>query len=361
MAKIRLISEKALRKKYANADKASVLLPEENMLWLPSRIVPFNWQIGGGIPYGRIMEIFGWESSGKSLLAYDFSYTTQALGGIVLWADAEGSFTNNWAEMNGLDPSQVELYWGKDIEGIADWCKDMIYFYRSRLVNNEPILLVIDSIAAGETEDNIEIDLKGGKAEMGNRAKAWDKFLRRRQYLFQKMGVCVIMINQVRSKLNASMFELAETTPGGKAAAFYATQRIAVTKGRQIKEGDIKLGNNTTLGVRKNKVAPPKNSIKTEVHYIGDRYGHVGFSRYHGLPEILLEMGILSKKGNKWVSGDKLVASKKDDVIPAIYENTKMRRYLIKKSDINTISLTRNKIQGIDENLFQVKATTEEE
>src|SRR5690606_7362946 len=126
-------------------------------------------------------------------------------------------------------------YDSNDIEGFSDWCRDTILMYRSKLVKNEPILLVLDSIAALECLENLNKDQLDGKAEMGNRAKAIYRFFRYRANFFKQMGVCVILINQVRKKLGASMFENAETTPGGDSTKFYASYRIGLNSGKQIK------------------------------------------------------------------------------------------------------------------------------
>jgi recombination protein RecA len=360
---LKILTESAIRKKYPNASTATVLLPDEDTIWLPSRNLPLNYQMGGGIPYGKIVEIFGWESTGKSLLAMDFAYCAQALGGIILWGDLESAWTNYWAEQNGLDCDLVEVYGGNDIEGLADWCRDLSIYYRSKLTDNEPILLVIDSIAAGETDDNLDADIKGGKAEMGNRAKAWEKLYRRRQNMFKKYGITCIVINQIRDKIGASMFELAETTPGGKGTKFYASQRICISKGKQILNSKKKkVGQIIYTRIVKNKVAPPKSSNKGEVHFTDELLGYVGFSRYASLLEIGLEEDVITKQGkSRYYLGDKMIANGADNAQEAIESLPKLRRALIKKLGINTINKTLEKIEAMDHNMFPVKIKTEEE
>jgi recombination protein RecA len=367
MSTLKLLSDSALRKKYPNSARADILLPDEKFLWLPSRSVALNWQLGGGIPYGRIVEIFGYESTGKSLLATDFAAVTQALGGVVLWGDAEGTFNPHWAKKNGLDPSKVEVYDSNDVEGYSDWHRDMIIHYRSKLVKNEPILLVLDSIAALDCLQNLNESQVESKAEMGNRAKAIYKMYRYRNHFYKQMGVTVIMINQVRKKLNASMFENADTTPGGDSTKFYASQRIGIQGGKQIKgtntngkyqdsDKGIKIGRVVYIQIVKNKVAPPKNSLKTEVYFMPDKSGYTGFSRYHGLPEILELEGVLKKKkGSGYLYKDKLIARGEDSLLLKLMENEKMRKVFIAKAGINTISKTREKLNNISHNLFPVK------
>jgi recombination protein RecA len=367
MATLKLLSDSALRKKYPNSARADVLLPDEKFIWLPSRSVSLNWQLGGGIPYGRIVEIFGYESTGKSLLATDFAAVAQSLGGVVLWGDAEGTFNPHWALQNGLDPSKVEIYDSNDVEGYSDWHRDMIIHYRSKLVKNEPIVLVLDSIAALDCLQNLNESQVESKAEMGNRAKAIYKMYRYRNHFYKTMGVTVIMINQVRRKLNASMFENAETTPGGDSTKFYASQRIGIQAGKQIKglqvagkyqdsDKGIKIGRTVYIQVIKNKIAPPKNSLKTEVYFMPTKSGYTGFSRYHGLPEILELEGVLKKKkGSGYFYKDKMIARGEDSLLLKLMENDKMRKAFIAKAGINTVSKTRDKLNSITHNLFPVK------
>jgi len=359
-------SRNALNKKYEGTGVASdIVLSAEEMLWLPSRFLAFNYQLGGGIPYGKILELFGQESSGKSLLAYDFAYCCQALGGQVLWADSEHSFTRDWAEQNGLDLDFVELYTEKAIEYISDWSMDMAMFYREKLTNNEPILLVVDSIAALDCLANRNTSDVDAKAEMGNRAKAMDKFLRGRNLLFEKLGVTVVLINQLRSKIGASKFEDPDTTPGGKATKFYASQRIGVYGGKQLK-GKIdgyedRIGRVTTVRVTKNKVAPPKPTIKQAEVYFHPHYSEpVGFSRYFGFAEVLERTNVIKRKkgASRYYLGDKMLANGETALAKLIKKDDKTRKKLIRKSGVNTISRTRSKTSKIENNIFALKTVT---
>ena len=136
--KLKVSSRSALRKKYVGSDTASnIVVAAEDMLWLPSRFIALNDLLGGGIPFGKILEIFGEESSGKSLLAYDFAYCCQRLGGVVMWNDAEHAFTESWALQNGLDLDMVELYTNKSIENLADWAMDMAISIRQELKSSD--------------------------------------------------------------------------------------------------------------------------------------------------------------------------------------------------------------------------------
>lgn len=366
--KMAISTEGKLRKKYHSNTASNIVLPSDEMLWLPSRFLALNELLGGGVPYGKILELFGEESSGKSVIAYDFSYCAQALGGQVLWADSEFAFTHDWAITNGLDLDRVELFPEKSIETISDWSLDMGYYYRSKLKNNEPILLVIDSIAALDCMDNMESSQVDAKAEMGNRAKAIDKMLRTRNGSWEKLGISVIAINQLRSKIGASKFEDPDTTPGGKALRFYASQRIGVYGGKQIKAKlkgeENRVGRVTSIRVKKNKVAPPKPTIKSApVYFVPEYKDYVGFDRYFGLPDILVRHDVIVRKkgSSRYYFKDKMIANGEPALLKLLEKDDKLRAKLIRRSGVNTISTTRKKIEKIDKNLFPVDVAKKEE
>lgn len=363
--KIKIQSESALRKKYAGSGTASnILVPSDEMLWIPSRFLALNDQWGGGAPYGKIIEIFGEESSGKSLLAFDFAYCTQALGGVVLWADAEFAFMRDWAEKNSLDLTNIELYPEKAIELISDWTMDMGIYYRSKLTNNEPILVIVDSIAALDCIENLNSSQLESKAEMGNRAKQMDKWLRTRNGSYESLGITVILINQLRSKIGASQFEDPDTTPGGKATRFYASIRVGIYGGKQItkkiKGKERRIGRLTSIRIKKNKVAPPKPTLKgAEVYFTDDHDNGIGFNKYFGLPDILIEKEVVTRKkgSSRFYMGDKMVANGEEAFIRKLYEDEELRKKLIRKSGINTISKTRKQLEKIQKNLYPVITT----
>jgi recombination protein RecA len=363
--KIKLQTESALRKKYAGSGNAKeILVAPEDMLWIPSRFLALNDQWGGGIPYGKVVEVFGEESSGKSLIAFDFSYCTQALGGVVLWADAEFAFMRGWAEKNGIDLKDVELYPEKAIELISDWSMDMGIYWRSKLTNNEPILLVVDSIAALECLENLNSSQVDSKAEMGNRAKQMDKWLRTRNGSYEEIGMSAILINQLRSKIGASQFEDPDTTPGGKATRFYASIRVGVYGGKQItkkiKGKDRRIGRVTSIRIKKNKVAPPKPTLKSaEVFFTDEGGNEIGFNRYFGLADLLVEKDVLTRKkgSSRFYLGDKMIANGEEALIKKLQEDGDLRKKLIRKSGINTISRTQKQLDKLSKNLYPIKTT----
>lgn len=198
---IKVPTKNEIFKKYGNM----LSIPSQEtkpILWLPSRFLALNHQFGGGIPFAKILEIIGEQSSGKSLMAYDFAYCAQQLGGFVIWVDAEQSWDNDWAEKQGIDLEKVIVLNSTKIEEISDTLADLAIYYRSQYTHNEPILVVVDSVAAIDCADNIDAKMVDGKSEMGGRAKALYKMLRIRQELFTKLGITQIYINQMRTALN---------------------------------------------------------------------------------------------------------------------------------------------------------------
>ncbi len=365
----KLLDNKELRKQFPSYINCQVLADDlEERLRLPSRCIDLNYKLGGGLCYGTWTELAGYESTGKSLLAMDFGYVAQQLGGVLIWADAERAFDFKWGQKNGLDLSRIEIYRGEDIEGISDWSKAMMVHWRSKLTNNEPIVLVIDTIAALETKDNLATDEKNTKAEMGNRAKAIYRYYRKRNRFLDDLGVVGIVINQVRKKVGATMFEAAETMPGGDATKFYASVRLMLHRSKQVKgfvntkgkwtdsiDKGEKVGQSIILEISKNKTAPPAGRFKTEVYFIEGKYDYVGYSKYAGLPDILLKLGTLKKQGSRWYYKDEMICNGEDNLVPLLHEKPKLRGRIIRSSGIATISKFRERLESITKNLYPLK------
>lgn len=357
-----LLSEDKISKKY-NSGRADIIgITPENTLRIPSRVLKLNYQLNGGIPYGKILELFGEESTGKSLLAKDFSYCTQALGGEVLWADAENSFNNFWAEQNGLDLNTIHLLpQTSAMEVISDWAMDTIYAVRARLTENQPILLVVDSIGAVRCKSEIGESQLDASAKFGNRAKAISDFLGNRNEIFARLGVSVILINQLRKKIGASKWEDPDKTVGGDALKFYAHQRIGIRKGKQIKHKvkghEFKVGQNVYISTKKDKTGPPRETTETQVYFRKSILAEIGFSRYLGLPELLVQKGVLerAKGASRYYYKGNMLANGEDAVNNLLLEDSELRSKLIKKAKINTISRTQSQIDSLTSNLFPVR------
>lgn len=358
--KIKIPSLKDIHKKFPTTYIAQEV-DESRMPWLPSRFLAFNKVTGGGIPFGKIMELFGEESSGKTLMAYDFAYCCQYLGGVVLWVDAEQSFTNTWAEANGLDLSRIIIYRSTSIESISDWVANMSLYYRSQLTHNEPILLVLDSVSALDTDLNINSEMSNASADMGNRAKAIYKYFRIRNEMLYSLGITQIYINQLRKNLKAGMFENPDTTPGGKALAFYASIRIGMYGGKQItkkiKGKERKIGRVTSIRTIKNKVYTPGPTLKGSPLYNNIKYvDSIGFDRLHFLDELLVEDGIVEKsKSGTFTYKGKTLCRGSENFMKLLQENDELRRKLIRKEGINTLSNTKKLLEELSgKNLFSI-------
>jgi recombination protein RecA len=374
--KQKVLSPEELKKKYgvSSATAQQVVVKNERMIRVPSRCLWLNYQLGGGFVYGRVHEIFGYESSGKTLLAKDVATVVQDLGGMVLWADAERAFDFEWAQANGMNLEQLVVYeGGNSVEGISDWSRDLSLAYRAQLTNNEPILLVIDSLAALETDEEIDGDQTDTKGYGMLRAKKINEFYRKRIDFFSRYGIIVVVINQVRKKINATLYEVAETTPGGDATKFYASIRIAINsstmiRGKLTKKGfkidkmdGEKVGRKVGVDVIKNKTSALQNRVKTEVYFKNLVHGYVGFNRYMGLPEIFERLGVITKKGSRYYYKEEMIVNGEEAFVKLLHEDDELRRKLVRKAKINTFSKTQELIQSFGKNLYPVKISKKED
>lgn len=354
---LKVPTKSELLKKYGNMIQLASETKESG-LWLPSTFFALNYTMGGGIPYGKILEIAGESSSGKSLIAYNFAYVCQQLGGKVIWVDAEQAWMNSWAKENGVDPEQVTVINDTRIEYISDAVADLALYLRSQLTHNEPILLVVDSIAAMDCSDNIDSKMIEARAEMGGRAKALYKYFRIRSELFTKLGVTQIYINQLRTALNVGFGKDNTTTTGGAALKFYASIRLAFYAGKtltvKVKGKERKAGKLVTIRIIKNKVAPPRPTISKCPVYFNPKFHEVGFDRYFGLDDVFVENDVLEKTTGGFKLKGKMIARGEDSFHAKMEEDSKLRRTLLKAADINTLATTRKKLEELQENYYPV-------
>lgn len=355
---LKVPTKNEILKKYGSIMRLASDTVESN-LWLPSTFFALNYTFGGGIPFGKVLEVAGEESSGKSLIAYNFAYTCQQLGGHVIWVDAEQSWMNSWAEANGVDPEKVTVLTDTRIEYISDAVADLAIYLRSQLTKNEPILLVIDSIAAMDCADNIDSKMVEGKAEMGGRAKALYKYFRIRSELFYRLGVTQIYINQLRTALNVGFGKDNTTTTGGAALKFYASIRAAFYSGKSItvkQNGkERKAGKLVTIRLIKNKVAPPRPTISKCPVYFNPKFHEVGFDRCYALEDVLVENDIIEKSsGGVYKFKGKTLARGEEKFQKFLEEDDELRRKLLRKAGINTIGATRKRMESLTTNLYPV-------
>ena len=355
-----LLSDKDLKRRYPDSAPASeIVLPEEQTLRLPTDILAINYHLGGGIKYGSIIELGGEESTGKSLLFYNLVKVAQSMGGIALLDDAECTFDGLWAQKHGVDLKKLWLLpYENEIELVSDWIADMCIYWRSKLPNNEPILLGIDSLAVLEGGDALEIAEVDTKAEMGRRSFKMGSLLRKRMKIFAKYGICVVLINQIRKKVGASKFEDPETTPMAQVMRYYASQRVFLYRGRKIRSAEGKkgkwVGNVIYVRTKKNKSSTPRDSVQAEV-YFREHDGKFGYSKYFGFPEILVEKGIVKRKQAVFYYKGERLCKGDNAFLKLISTNDKLRRRLIRKLGTTTPSMLREKLEGLKKNLYPVK------
>jgi recombination protein RecA len=241
----------------------------------------------GGYPRGRVIEIYGPESSGKTTLAIHAMAEVQKQGGIAAIIDAEHAFDRFYAEKLGVDTNELLIAQPDCGEQALDIADELI---RSAAVD----LVVIDSVAALTPKAEIEGDM--GDNRVGLQARLMSQALRKLTATINKTQTTCIFINQLREKIGV-MFGSPETTTGGNALKFYASVRIDIRKSTAIKDGDEILGNQVKVKVIKNKVAPPFKKAEFDLMF------NEGISRAGELVDLGTEHGILSKAGS-WYSYD---------------------------------------------------------
>ena len=260
----------------------------EDIPVIPTGSVGLNVALGvGGYPRGRVIEIYGPESSGKTTLAIHAMAEVQKQGGIAAIIDAEHAFDRFYAEKLGVDTNELLIAQPDCGEQALDIADELI---RSAAVD----LVVIDSVAALTPKAEIEGDM--GDNRVGLQARLMSQALRKLTATINKTQTTCIFINQLREKIGV-MFGNPETTTGGNALKFYASVRIDIRKGQAIKEGDDILGNQVRVKVIKNKVAPPFKKAEFDLMF------NEGISRAGELVDLGVEHEILSKAGS-WYSYD---------------------------------------------------------
>ena len=269
----------------------------------------------GGYPKGRIIEIYGPESSGKTTFALQAIAEVQKSGGRAAFIDAEHALDPVYARNLGVDINELLLSQPDTGEQALEICEALV---RSEAVN----IIVIDSVAALVPQAEIDGDM--GDSHVGLQARLMSQALRKLSGTINKTKTTCIFINQLREKVGV-MFGNPETTPGGRALKFYSTIRLDVRRGEQIKAGDQVIGNRTNIKVVKNKVAPPFRMASVDIMY-GE-----GVSREGEIIDIASDLNIIEKSG-AWYSyqGEK-IGQGKENVKQLLKDNMELRNELEEK------------------------------
>ena len=269
----------------------------------------------GGYPRGRIIEIYGPESSGKTTLTLHAIAEAQKAGGIAAFIDAEHAFDRNYAEKLGVDIENLIISQPDNGEQALEIAENLI---RSGAID----IVVIDSVAALTPKSEIEGEM--GDSKMGLHARLMSQALRKLTGTISKTHCTVFFINQLREKIGV-MFGNPETTTGGNALKFYASVRLDIRRSTQIKDGDNVLGNRTKVKVVKNKVAPPFKVAEFDIMY-GE-----GISKTGEILDLAVEFEIIKKAGSWSSYGETKLGQGRDAVKSLIKDNPELADELEEK------------------------------
>ena len=278
----------------------------EDIPVIPTGSVGLNLALGvGGYPRGRVIEIYGPESSGKTTLAIHAMAEVQKQGGIAAIIDAEHAFDRFYAEKLGVDTNELLIAQPDCGEQALDIADELI---RSAAVD----LVVIDSVAALTPKAEIEGDM--GDNRVGLHARLMSQALRKLTATINKTQTTCIFINQLREKIGV-MFGSPETTTGGNALKFYASVRLDIRKGTAIKEGDEILGNQVRVKIIKNKVAPPFKKAEFDLMF------NEGISHTGELLDLGVEKGVVTKSGSWYSFEGTKIAQGRDGAKKVLMDN----------------------------------------
>ncbi len=281
----------------------------ENVEVIPTGSIALNAALGvGGYPKGRIIEIYGPESSGKTTLAIHAIAEAQKAGGIAAFIDAEHAFDRFYAQKLGVDIDNLYISQPDNGEQALEIAEQLI---RSAAID----IIVIDSVAALTPKKEIEGDM--GDSAVGLHARLMSQALRKVTSTIAKTNTTCIFINQLREKIGV-MFGNPETTTGGNALKFYASVRLDIRRVTSIKDGDNVIGNQVRVKVVKNKVAPPFRKAEFEITF-GE-----GISKIGEIVDLGVEYGIIKKSGSWFSYGDSKLAQGRDATKELLKDNPEL-------------------------------------
>ena len=269
----------------------------------------------GGLPKGRVVEIYGPESSGKTTLALHAIAESQKKGGIAAFIDAEHAFDRFYAAKLGVNIDDLLISQPDNGEQALEIADNLI---RSGAID----VIVIDSVAALTPKSEIEGEM--GDSKMGLQARLMSQALRKLTSTISKTGCCCVFINQLREKIGI-MFGNPETTTGGNALKFYASIRLDIRRMAQIKDGDLPVGNRVKVKVVKNKVAPPFRTAEFDLMF-GE-----GISKNGEIVDLGVDFKIINKSGSWFSYGDTKLGQGRDSVKKLLSDNPELAEDLEKQ------------------------------
>ena len=282
-----------------------------NVEAIPTGSMMLDMALGiGGVPRGRIVELYGPESSGKTTVALHIIAEAQKMGGEVAFIDVEHALDPLYAEALGVNIDNLLVSQPDSGEQALEIAEALV---RSGAID----VLVVDSVAALTTRAEIDGDM--GDSHVGQLARLMSQAMRKLTAVISKSKCVAIFINQVREKIGV-LYGNPETTPGGRALKFYASVRMEVRRGEAIKEGGSPIGNRTKVKISKNKVAPPFRECEFDILY------GTGISRTGEIVDVATELGIIKKSGSWFSYGDQKLGQGRENVKNILSENEELRK-----------------------------------
>ncbi|SHK50431.1 recombinase RecA [Thermocrinis minervae] len=269
----------------------------------------------GGIPKGRVIEIFGPESSGKTTLALHIIAEAQKMGGVAVFIDAEHALDPKYAQKIGVDVENLYI-------SQPDYGEQALEIAESLASSGAVDVIVVDSVAALVPKDELEGEI--GEAHVGKQARLMSQALRKLKGIVYKTNTALIFINQLREKIGV-MFGNPETTPGGRALKFFADMRLDVRRVGEIKDGGERSGSRVRVKIVKNKLAPPFQEAEFDVLY-GE-----GICKLCDLIDVAVNLGILSKSGSWYSYGDVKLGQGKEQVKKFLEDNPELAKEIERK------------------------------